>query len=211
MRALFPILRAARLKIHCLGLITNHHALRLQTSSHQRAGETCAARQRFTLADRQHDNQTAFIELGRLNGKKDKEVYFPFCKDASKLEQTIRDKNFYRASPKAIALMRSLKPYVGGNVALRYIHDLDILDKHIMLIPSAGYLKNPCGGLGFDQESLSPRTLGSGSILAKLVPIYSPTISSPLDSNSFLHGVGNSKTVKSSQRFIAWSRISLES
>jgi len=120
-------------------------------------------------------------ELVRLNGGSDKDVYFPFCKNASDLEKMIKKKNFNKASPEAIDLVRSLKPYIGGNIDMRYVHDLDILDKHIMLIPSAGYLKNPGGGMGFDQENLSPRTLGSGTILASLTPNLVPDNKLPVE------------------------------
>ena len=74
-------------------------------------------------------------ELVRLNGESDDDVYFPFAKGAQHLEETIRSRNMHRASPQAIALLKSLKPYPGGNDPLRAIHDLDIIDKHQALIP----------------------------------------------------------------------------
>lgn len=113
-------------------------------------------------------------ELVRLNGGNDKGVYFPFSNSKDELENMIADKKFDRAAPKVVDLLRSLKPYKEGDAALRYIHDLDIEDKHKTLIPVAGYIRSPGGGMGFNQEHLSPRTLGSGTILAKLVPGLAP-------------------------------------
>ncbi len=76
-------------------------------------------------------------DLVRLNGKRFDNVSFPFAQTASALEQQIKDKNFKRAHPDAVALLRSLKPYKDkGDVALRAIHDLDIMDKHQALLPA---------------------------------------------------------------------------
>jgi hypothetical protein len=46
----------------------------------------------------------------------------------------IRVRDFHRAGDQAVELLRGLKPYHGGNAALRAIHDLDIQDKHTSLI-----------------------------------------------------------------------------
>jgi hypothetical protein len=73
--------------------------------------------------------------LVRLNGKSDKNVQFPFSTDGSDLEKMIKRHNMDRASPDVVELIRSLKPYGGGNNALRSVHDLDIMDKHRTLIP----------------------------------------------------------------------------
>jgi hypothetical protein len=61
-------------------------------------------------------------------------VYFPFCRGAEDLETTIRLRQFHRAGERAVELLRGLKPYRGGNAALRAIHDLDIQDKHSALV-----------------------------------------------------------------------------
>lgn len=44
-------------------------------------------------------------------------------------------KNIRGASPAAVALIRELKPYKGGNEALWRLHRLDILDKHQGIVP----------------------------------------------------------------------------
>lgn len=69
-----------------------------------------------------------------LNDKSPRGVYFPFCENVDDLEVMIKRRNFHRASPEALDLLRSLKPYPGGNDALRGLHDLDNLDKHNKLI-----------------------------------------------------------------------------
>jgi hypothetical protein len=61
-------------------------------------------------------------------------VYFPFCRSAEDLDRMIRVRDFHRAGDQAVELLRGLKPYHGGNAALRAIHDLDIQDKHTSLI-----------------------------------------------------------------------------
>jgi hypothetical protein len=75
-------------------------------------------------------------DLVRAGNGDPKNVYFPFCDRPEDLDKVLKDKNFNRAGAKAIALLKELKPYRGGNVALRAIHDLDIQDKHKSLIPA---------------------------------------------------------------------------
>ena len=48
----------------------------------------------------------------------------------------IKEKNFHRAGPKAVALLKKFAPHKGGNIALRAIHDLDMQDKHRSIVPS---------------------------------------------------------------------------
>ncbi len=68
-----------------------------------------------------------------------KHVYFPFANDENSLDEMINKRHIDRAGDKAIALIKSLKPYKGGNDLLRALHDLDIIDKHRSLIPVAHY------------------------------------------------------------------------
>ena len=85
----------------------------------------------------------AACELARINNKSDKNVYFPFCDSEERLDETIKNKKFHRAGDKAISIIRELKPFTGGNTILRAIHDLDILDKHKLLIPIPVQLESP--------------------------------------------------------------------
>lgn len=70
-----------------------------------------------------------------LNEENTKGVYFPFAESVDELDAQIKRKHFDRASTEALDILKSLKPYRGGNAALRAIHDLDVMDKHRTLIP----------------------------------------------------------------------------
>jgi hypothetical protein len=90
--------------------------------------------------------------FGRLVDGKDagtKGVYFPFAADADELRDQIKRKNLNRAAPDVARLVASLKPYRGGNRALRAVHDLDIQDKHQAVIPVANFIEAPGGTLIF--------------------------------------------------------------
>jgi hypothetical protein len=51
------------------------------------------------------------------------------------LDDQIIDKKFDRAAPEAVQLLRELKPYQAANGALRAVHDLDVMDKHQLILP----------------------------------------------------------------------------
>lgn len=72
-----------------------------------------------------------------------KGVYFPFAEDVHGLPKQIKDKNFHRAGQDAVDLLKTLRPYKGGNIALRAVHDLDVQDKHHTLIPNAATMTTP--------------------------------------------------------------------
>ena len=99
------------------------------------------------LGDAIHNLRAALdllaCELVRLNGKSDDNVAFPFSKSAATYGNALTERNMSRASLAALALMKTLQPYHGGNEQLRAIHDLDIMDKHIMLIPATDMVAMP--------------------------------------------------------------------
>lgn len=70
------------------------------------------------------------------NGRSVKGVYFPFAATADGLDDQIRQKKFDRAGKPAVELLKRVAPYRGGNELLRGLHDLDILDKHQLIIPA---------------------------------------------------------------------------
>ena len=78
-------------------------------------------------------------ELVRLNGGSDEDVYFPFAADAIAFERKLKKSHIDRAGPAVVEHMKGLRAYKGGNVPLRALHDLDIADKHQMLLPVAEY------------------------------------------------------------------------
>lgn len=73
-------------------------------------------------------------DLVRLNGHSPDNVYFPFAGSESDFDQMIKRRHMDRASPPVVDLLKQLKPYKGGDNALRAIHDLDIMDKHQSLL-----------------------------------------------------------------------------
>ncbi|MDQ0421128.1 hypothetical protein J2045_002155 [Peteryoungia aggregata LMG 23059] len=94
----------------------------------------------LALGDSIHNLRTSLdllaCDLVRLNGASANKVYFPFSHDKEGLEHQIKNKNFDRAADEVVELLRGLKPYRAGNVLLRALHDLDLLDKHQMIIPA---------------------------------------------------------------------------
>ncbi|MFO1238665.1 MAG: hypothetical protein U1F24_16935 [Alphaproteobacteria bacterium] len=111
------------------------------------------------IGDAIHNMRTALdlmaSELARHHSGTDKNVYFPFAESADEIERMI-ERRFKKAGAAACDLVRTYKPYTGGNVALRAVHDLDIRDKHTMVIEaqlssevlvSANYdIDNPLAG-----------------------------------------------------------------
>lgn len=63
-----------------------------------------------------------------------KGVQFPFANSEANLETIIKEKRFHRASTAAQDLLRTMRPYTGGNKLLRGLHDLNLRDKHNDLI-----------------------------------------------------------------------------
>jgi hypothetical protein len=87
-------------------------------------------------------------ELARKNSGSDDEVYFPFAINAAELDRII-EKRFGKAGPAAVKLLReTIKPYRGGNDMLRAIHDLNVQDKHRMLILQQISFSGPIIDLG---------------------------------------------------------------
>jgi len=93
----------------------------------------------LVLGDAIHNLRTALDllagDLVRRNRKNATGVYFPFAKSESDLDKQIRNKKFGRAGQAAVSLLRKLAPYRGGNEELRGLHELDIMDKHQLIIP----------------------------------------------------------------------------
>jgi len=74
-------------------------------------------------------------DLATNQGNSSKKVYFPFSRNAAGLDEQIENKNFTLCGGAAVKLLKEeVQPYHEGNMALRAIHDLDIQDKHQMLI-----------------------------------------------------------------------------
>lgn len=92
------------------------------------------------VGDAVHNMRTALdlmaSELAVMKRKSPKNVLFPFCKDKNALDDAIKDKNFKKCGDDAVALLKEIAPYCGGNDKLRALHDMDIEDKHTALVTS---------------------------------------------------------------------------
>lgn len=112
------------------------------------------------LGDIVHNLRTSLdllaIDIVKANGGDEKGVYFPFSNSAKELPVMIKKRRVYQAAPEAIELIVSLKPYKGGNTIIRYVHDLDIVDKHRSIVPRASRARVPGGALGFDESGPVP-------------------------------------------------------
>src|SRR4051812_40226187 len=76
-----------------------------------------------------------------MHGDASRNIRFPFRQDADELK-TLTDKMVKRLPFEVIALIRKLKPYKpenGGNKLLRALHDLDIIDKHMLIVATATF------------------------------------------------------------------------
>lgn len=93
----------------------------------------------LALGDAIHNLRTSLdhlaCDLVRLNGRSARSVYFPFARNGDDIEKLIKDKNFHRASDAAQALLKEIGPHPAGNRLLHALHELDVFDKHRLLVP----------------------------------------------------------------------------
>lgn len=73
--------------------------------------------------------------------KERSQIQFPFCKDADQLERKIKKRLADRVGIHLMSAIRELKPYMGsdGNHFLVLVHEVNIVDKHKFLPPTADY------------------------------------------------------------------------
>lgn len=76
-------------------------------------------------------------DLAVINNKSPKNVYFPFNQDLHSLRNSEKFKTFRRCGDDCVVELLNIKPYVGANDSLRALHDLDVQDKHVGLIPGS--------------------------------------------------------------------------
>ncbi len=80
-------------------------------------------------------------DVAAMHGDPSREIRFPFRDDANELEAHIL-KKIKRLPVKVIDVIRKLKPSKaqnGGNNLLRALHDLDITDKHRLIVTTATF------------------------------------------------------------------------
>lgn len=83
------------------------------------------------------------FDLVDANGGNTKNVHFPFSNAADEFEGMLKKRGMLAADPADVEMLRSMRPYHGGNDALRAVHDMDIVDKHRTLIPLLQVTKLP--------------------------------------------------------------------
>ncbi len=114
-------------------------------------------------------------DLVRARGGNVKGVYFPFAESAGELDYQIKQKKFGRAGEAAVLLLKRLAPHRGGNIALRAIHDLDVQDKHVFMIPSCTVFGTPPFPISPEGKILSPPTaVVAPMTIAMVFPDESP-------------------------------------
>ncbi|TAJ95030.1 MAG: hypothetical protein EPO10_16425 [Reyranella sp.] len=74
-------------------------------------------------------------DVARIKGKSPSNLYFPFADNEDKLKMKLV-KDFNRLGADVVRAISDLKPYTGGNKLLRGLHDLDVADKHRLVIPT---------------------------------------------------------------------------
>ena len=94
------------------------------------------------LGDIFHNLRSA-IDLALCEFCKSDKVRFPFCETEGELTNTIKGRTFGLAGANGERLIRELQPYKGGNINLRALHDLNVQDKHKLLIPSGAAFNIP--------------------------------------------------------------------
>ena len=76
-----------------------------------------------------------------------KKVQFPFCIDASRLDGAIKDRLIDRGAPEVRQKIKHLKPYSEGYELLYLLYEMDVLDKHKLVIPTGDYTQINLGAL----------------------------------------------------------------
>lgn len=124
------------------------------------------------LGDALHNLRAALDHLAiavvEANGGNGSGVYFPFGLNAAHLDQQISKKKFDRASADAVSLLRTIAPRKDGNAELRAIHDLDIADKHKLILEVAHNAGLPSLDLDFITQTYFRLPDG--------VPSFSPVV-----------------------------------
>jgi hypothetical protein len=73
------------------------------------------------------------------NDDERRKIAFPFRASAERFDAAVTEGIMSRASPEVIGVLKHYKPYPSGNKLLYSLHDLDITDKHRLLLPTGDY------------------------------------------------------------------------
>jgi hypothetical protein len=109
------------------------------------------------IGDAIHNLHTALDlmiwEIESEIGKPDRSTRFPFYERRSELVGAIENRNLRAAPEISRIIIEDIRPYRAGNDLLYGLHDLDIMDKHKLLIPIISIVElrgaageDDCGG-----------------------------------------------------------------
>lgn len=74
-------------------------------------------------------------DVARARQKSTAKLDFPFANSEQDLIEKLKKPQYKRLGNDFIETIRRIGPYKGGNIALRALHDLDIIDKHQLILP----------------------------------------------------------------------------
>jgi hypothetical protein len=127
-------------------------------------------------------------DLVRLTGKSAEKVYFPFCNAEEDFHKTIKERHLHHAGAEVVELIKNLKPWRGGNVPLRAIHDLDIQDKHQALVPMAAFTaSSPITLTGLGNSPVNVPSIPTRFKDGQWVMVIMPIANLPLGSEAPAH------------------------
>ncbi len=97
------------------------------------------------VGDCVHSLRTALdlmaAEMCRLANEDDKRIYFPIAGPNENFEDAVKRCQFPRCGNDAVELVRTFRPYPGGDNLLVAMHELDIRDKHRAMVLSHARMK----------------------------------------------------------------------
>ncbi|MEO5598898.1 MAG: hypothetical protein ABIQ66_09790 [Novosphingobium sp.] len=93
----------------------------------------------LVLGDAVHNLRSSLdlmiCDIARIRGKSTDGIKFPFAADEIKFEKIMKKGEIRRIGEDVKQAIIALQPFKGGNLPLRLLHDLDIMDKHDLIIP----------------------------------------------------------------------------
>jgi hypothetical protein len=109
-------------------------------------------------------------DLHRITGGPPNEIrkiYYPFCARREDLPDTIRHRCLEQIGKEFLEIIEQTAPYRGGNDGLRALHDLNILDKHQVIVPTIAVVAIdwPVPITGGDQKFVTRVTNGQRLIM----------------------------------------------
>lgn len=116
-------------------LIERHHRKAGKTTYRVKADKPIPPEFSLIIGDAIHNMRAALdLVMFGMAGEIAPDIYFPFPKNADRMEAAIKKGHVQAAGKKVVEAIRLLKPYPDGNFGLNVIHALDIQDKHRLLI-----------------------------------------------------------------------------